>query len=337
MKLHQLVENISDLKINYNETNKFVLGGAKAWVNKLGVTKKDIAEAMALARKLPSFESIKPFDITSSKAASFGTFQFSKAGRDLGIKDGYMIYANGQVRGTSGPYPHKLKSPKPIVKGETPVDVLVNIYDEAFKQMGKLLAKAHTPIGEDELPTTKEEVIKRLKALKIKNYTINDDLSVDVNGNVELYNKRLKAIPVQFGEVTGTFDIRDNYFITSLKGCPRTIGSHFLASKNKISSLKFAPREVGGTFGVSNCALTSLVGAPREVYGIFDCANNTQLTNLVGSPREVGKGFFCQNCDLESYDGAPKIVGGSFLAWGNPKANVDAIKTDTSGALVVVN
>lgn len=335
MKLHQLVENIADLKINYSETDKFVLGGAKAWVDKLGASKKDIADAMALARKLPSFESIKPFDITSSKAASVGTFQFAKAGRDLGIKDKYMVYANGQVRGTSGPKPHKLKSPKPMVKGETPVDVLVNIYDEAFKQVGKLLAKAHTPIGEDELPTTKEEVIKRLKALKIKNYTINDDLSVDVNGSVELYNKRLKAIPVQFGEVTGSFDIRDNYFINSLKGCPRKIGSNFLASKNAISSLKFAPKEIGGTFSVSNCALTSLVGSPREISGAFDCDNNKQLTNLVGAPREVGKGFYCQNCDLESYDGAPKIVGGSFIARGNPRADSAAIKTDVTGVLMV--
>ncbi len=48
---------------------------------------------------------------------------------------------------------------------------------------------------------TKEEVKKILDDLSIKNYIINDDLTVDVNGHVNLRNKNLISIPVKFSKV----------------------------------------------------------------------------------------------------------------------------------------
>ena len=43
-----------------------------------------------------------------------------------------------------------------------------------------------------------------LKKLGITNYKIRDGI-VDVDGDVDIRNKKLKKIPVQFGVVTGNF------------------------------------------------------------------------------------------------------------------------------------
>ena len=48
------------------------------------------------------------------------------------------------------------------------------------------------------------------KKYNIKNYTINTDGLVDVNGDVFLYNKGLTKLPLKFGKVTGYFGCRDN-------------------------------------------------------------------------------------------------------------------------------
>lgn len=53
---------------------------------------------------------------------------------------------------------------------------------------------------------TKKEIQAWLDEMEIKNYTINDDLIVDVNGDVTLSFKKLKTIPVQFGVLKGNFN-----------------------------------------------------------------------------------------------------------------------------------
>ena len=52
---------------------------------------------------------------------------------------------------------------------------------------------------------TKEEIQNWLDRLRIKNYTINEDLTVDIKGDIEISSKDLTIIPVQFGNVTGSF------------------------------------------------------------------------------------------------------------------------------------
>ena len=53
---------------------------------------------------------------------------------------------------------------------------------------------------ESQFPTSKEEVEEVLELYKIENYTINDDLTVDVDGDVDLYNGHLRSMPVKFGK-----------------------------------------------------------------------------------------------------------------------------------------
>ncbi len=81
----------------------------------------------------------------------------------------------------------------------------------------------------------------------ITNYTINPDGSIDVAGDVNLWDKRLTELPLTFNKVNGYFTCSYNK-LTSLKGCPRWIGDSFYCSHNDLTSLEFIPDYVGGSF-----------------------------------------------------------------------------------------
>ena len=49
-----------------------------------------------------------------------------------------------------------------------------------------------------------------LKLNKVKNYTINEDLSVDINGHINLSDRHLDKISVRFGIVSGNFYCNGN-------------------------------------------------------------------------------------------------------------------------------
>ena len=78
----------------------------------------------------------------------------------------------------------------------------------------------------------------------IKNYTINDDGSIDVDGDVDLWGKSLTELPLTFNKVSGYFDCGRNG-LTSLKGCPKWVGRGFYCSNNRLTSLEFSPDYVG--------------------------------------------------------------------------------------------
>ena len=50
-----------------------------------------------------------------------------------------------------------------------------------------------------------------LKFYGVKNYTINEDLSVDVEGDINLYSKGLSEISIKFGNVSGDFICEGNH------------------------------------------------------------------------------------------------------------------------------
>ena len=112
---------------------------------------------------------------------------------------------------------------------------------------------------------------------KITNYTINDDYSIDVNGNVFLNGRELSKLPLKFNKVSGSFN----------------------CSFNKLTTLEGSPKEVGRDFKCSFNKLTTLEGGPKKVGGDFYCYNN-QLTTLEGGPKEVGRDFICRYNPLTS-------------------------------------
>jgi hypothetical protein len=97
-------------------------------------------------------------------------------------------------------------------------------------------------------------ITKWLDEMSVTNYTIGDDLTIDIKGNVDLSYKNLEKFPsyVHFGRV----------------------GGNFYCSYNQLVSLEGSPREVGGSFYCSSNQLVSLEGCPREVGGDFSCIDN---------------------------------------------------------------
>ena len=89
-----------------------------------------------------------------------------------------------------------------------------------------------------------------LKKYKVENYTINEDLSVDV--------------PVKFRNVSGYFSCRNNN-LQNLIGCPDMVGGAFDCSYNQLTSLIGCPIEIGGSFNGNANKLVSLVGGPSVV------------------------------------------------------------------------
>jgi hypothetical protein len=85
------------------------------------------------------------------------------------------------------------------------------------------------------------------KRYRIKNYTINSDGSIDVNGDVDLSNYDLTELPLTFNKVTGSFDCGGNN-LTTLKGSPRWVDGSFYCSSNRLPSLEFCPDYVGSYF-----------------------------------------------------------------------------------------
>lgn len=172
------------------------------------------------------------------------------------------------------------------------------------------------------------EVIEICKQYNIKNYTINDDLSIDVNENVSINHRGLKEIPLVFNNVNGFFDCSYNH-LTTLVGSPKTTLSHFICNDNFLTNLKGSPDHVGGSFysaknkltSLENCpvvvlnnfycvnnCLTDLIGSPEHILGSFDCSSN-EITDLIGSPKRIDFSFNCSRNKLTDLKNSPEYVG----------------------------
>lgn len=164
---------------------------------------------------------------------------------------------------------------------------------------------------------TTEEIKKVCEELELKNYTINDDMSIDVDGDVNLNWTtfpvpmdaiRMSTFPVRFGHVSGGFACSTNV-LTSLVGAPHTVGGYFICDSNKLTNLEGSPHTVGGGFSCSFNKLTSLKGSPVTVGGYFYCQAN-KLSNLIGGPINVGGNWCHSNKRLTSLEGFPRNIGG---------------------------
>jgi hypothetical protein len=127
----------------------------------------------------------------------------------------------------------------------------------------------------------------------IEDYTINSDVTVDVNGDVNLNGqiRNKNNLPLKFGTVSGHFTCSFNN-LTTLKGAPTYVGGMFLCNRNELVTLEGGPKYVIGSFGCTDNQLINLNGAPIEVDGNFECYSN-KLVTLEGGPKEIGGAFDC--------------------------------------------
>jgi len=92
------------------------------------------------------------------------------------------------------------------------------------------------------------------------NYIINDDLSIDVNENVNFWKGRLEGfeIPIfiQFNLVKGFFNVNKNN-LTTLRGCPKKVLQWFSCEENNLENLDYAPKFIEqGFYGNLNNKIT---------------------------------------------------------------------------------
>ena len=66
---------------------------------------------------------------------------------------------------------------------------------------------------ENFIKESKEDIDSICKKFGIRNYTINEDSTVDVDWDVNLYDKGLTKLPLKFGKVSGYFDCQYNKLI----------------------------------------------------------------------------------------------------------------------------
>lgn len=149
----------------------------------------------------------------------------------------------------------------------------------------------------------KEDIIHWLRQYNINNYVINDDLTVDVKGDVYLDSKNLSTIPINFGTIDGSFMCQGN-LLTSLKGCPHTVTASFNCNNNKLTSLEHGPKNVTFGYGCANNLLTSLKGCAKKLKD-FNC-NGNQLISLEYGPESIEEYFHCNNNFLQSLTGCPQ-------------------------------
>lgn len=161
----------------------------------------------------------------------------------------------------------------------------------------------------------RENITAWLDNMRIQNYHILDDLSVNVDGSVYLIAKELIEIPVQFNHVTEDFYCNDNK-LTSLKGCPKIVGGSFYCNDNELTSLLYLPEKIGHDFYCNYNKLTSLKGCHSIINGGLCCSDN-QLTNLEYGPKVIQTFYDCSNNQLISLKGCPDIIGGDFICYNN--------------------
>ncbi len=144
------------------------------------------------------------------------------------------------------------------------------------------------------------EIDKICRKYKIVNYTINSDNSVDVDGDVNLFNKGLESIPLNFNIVNGYFDCGYNY-LTSLKGCPVRVGNYFSCYNNQLTYLQYSPQYVESSyFYCGNNKIESLQYCTELIRSYFSCSYN-KLTSLEHHPTVYGE-FICWNNQINTFE-----------------------------------
>lgn len=188
-------------------------------------------------------------------------------------------------------------------------------YDE---ELG--FVKYHSNDDIETKNTKDKDIIKtELKKYGIRNYTINDDGTVDVDGDVDLTyggiaGGRIYTLPFLFGRVSGNFNCSINR-LQSLHGCPYYVGGDFNCSNNLLSNLLNSPKEVVGNFDCSNNEILTIEGISFEIGGDFICKNNKKLKSLkteipiyIAGYIRVGDDSSVLNMNFKDFDGHCKEI-----------------------------
>jgi hypothetical protein len=168
----------------------------------------------------------------------------------------------------------------------------------------------------NEFTPIKNDLITKLcYEYNILNYTINDDGSVDVDGDVRIVKKGLTKLLFKFNKVSGDFEIPRNQ-LTTLEGCPNEVGGDFACEDNPITTLEYCPTTVGGNFYCSNTNINSLRFIPTGLSGYLSCSN-CYLTSLEYCPVNLVS-LYCVSNRITSLEYCPSKMLLMFDSFDNP-------------------
>ncbi len=141
-----------------------------------------------------------------------------------------------------------------------------------------------------EVPLKKEEEIRAwLSKMDITNYRLIENPAakagearyiVDVLQDVNIGSKKLRIIPVQFGEIMGSFVCSFNN-LKSLKGAPHKVRGIFDCDNNELTSLVWGPSVVEGNYWAGENKLISLKGCPKTVNSFYAEMNEVETLTYV--------------------------------------------------------
>lgn len=133
----------------------------------------------------------------------------------------------------------------------------------------------------------------RLFFRTLGSWEIDDAGVIDVKGDVEARDDVPGPhLPMQFGTVTGNFDLFQQSHLINLQGAPHTVGGEFFVIANKMTHLTGAPRTVGGRCVLRSLSLVSLEHLPDSAKILrINITYNLPLLRLVATPYPIVWGF----------------------------------------------
>jgi hypothetical protein len=136
---------------------------------------------------------------------------------------------------------------------------------------------------------TDQEIHKLCEQYDIQNYTINNGL-VDVEGDVDVGFWRMDELPLRFGSVTGSFDCT-SMGLTTLKGCPHTVGTSFYCGSNRLTSLEHCPVSIGTFFNCDDNRIDDVNHLPEHLGKTFYCKKNPIGSIFTGVDQDFLQAF----------------------------------------------
>lgn len=133
----------------------------------------------------------------------------------------------------------------------------------------------------------KVQIEKWLKEHNVKNFTINDDLTIDVNDDLFIEEDLPDFINFNRVYADCTFWYSP---ITTLRGAPKYVSGNFECHRTSIETLEYCPIEIGGSFEVvDNKKLKNIDNLPQKVGYIIKFYSNS---------KRVNKNMYQKLCDI---------------------------------------
>ena len=183
--------------------------------------------------------------------------------------------------------------------------------------------KAATPAQAPAQPQVartplQQRIQKWLDDHDVTNYTINQDNTVDVAGDLNLNGLRFKKLPVTFNKVDGSIYLVSS-LLETLEGLPATVPGDLHLNATKLQTTKGMPSQIDGSLDISESVFPTFVGSGLKIIEADLILTKTIIKSFDECP-EVGGDIRLENASgFTSLAGMPEAIGGGFYIGGAPR------------------